>query len=75
MAKKTTQREDILDFIDKHGSITRADAFKLGIANFTARMSEIQQDGIAIKKTDIWHKNKKGQQTHHRVYARGSNEK
>lgn len=43
-----TQCERILKYLDQHGSITRAEAMsECGIANFTARISDLRRDGVA----------------------------
>ena len=44
-----TQCERILAYLDEHGSITRAEAMsECGIANFTARVSDLRRDGVAL---------------------------
>lgn len=44
-----TQCERILKYLDEHGSITRAEAMsECGIANFTARVSDLRRDGVAL---------------------------
>ena len=43
------QCERILKYLDEHGSITRAEAMsECGIANFTARVSDLRRDGVAL---------------------------
>jgi len=43
------QCERILKYLDEHGSITRAEAMsECGIANFTARVSDLRRDGETV---------------------------
>ena len=46
-----TQQEQILKYIDEHGSITPMEAFrKLGITKLATRISELQAEGWEFKK-------------------------
>lgn len=52
-----TQKELVLDYMNKHKGITRKNAFAdLGIANLPARISELKDDGFVIH--EIWEKGK-----------------
>lgn len=46
--EKRKQKERIVTFIERFGSITHKDASNLGILGFTARMSELRQDGVVF---------------------------
>lgn len=41
-----TQYQKIINFIEKHGSITPMDAFPLGITKLSTRVSEMRRKGI-----------------------------
>ena len=41
-----TQKQEILEYIRKHGSITPMDAFPLGITKLATRVSEMRSAGI-----------------------------
>lgn len=47
------QVEIVLDYMAKHGGITRMEAFQIGIANLPARISDLNQLGFEICK--VWH--------------------
>lgn len=65
-----TQREAILDYIEKFGSITPFQAFSdLGITKLATRISEMRQDGMEFKIEIVKSKNRYG---HSVVYARYS---
>ena len=50
MAKRPTQKDRILDFIKKHGSITPMDAYgQLGITKLSTRVGEMRREGIEFK--------------------------
>lgn len=45
MAKKSTQRDEVINYIKEHGTITRLDAFlDLGIAELPARICELKKE-------------------------------
>ena len=51
MARRKTQREQVLQYINDFGSITRAQAFMdLGIAELAARICELQKEGYSFNK-------------------------
>lgn len=65
------QREKILDYIDRHGSITPMDAFlDLGITKLATRVSELIRDGVRIEKTQKSGKNRFGETVHFMEYRR-----
>lgn len=53
MERKVTQKQKILEYIRRHGSITPKDAEGNGINSMrlAARIGELQKDGYAITKT------------------------
>lgn len=52
-----TQKQRIIDYINKFGSITTLDAFMdLGITRLSARIAEMEQDGIVLNRA--WESNK-----------------
>lgn len=68
-----TQCERILDYIDRHGSITRAEAMsECGIANFTARISDLRRDGVALDVETVTQKNCYGETVRFARYRRVS---
>ncbi len=69
-----TQCERILDYIDQHGSITRAEAMsECGIANFTARISELRREGVKLDVETVSRKNRYGENVRFARYRRASN--
>lgn len=44
-----SQAKEILDYIEKHGSITSMEAYDLGITRLGARIYDLRQAGIDIK--------------------------
>mgnify|MGYP002515524145 CR=1 FL=1 len=68
-----TQCERILDYIDQHGSITRAEAMsECGIANFTARISDLRQQGVKLDVETVTQKNRYGESVRFARYRRAS---
>ena len=67
-----TQQERILDYIDKHGSITPMDAFlDLGITKLATRVSELIRGGVRISKSQKSGKNRFGEPVRYMEYRRG----
>ena len=67
------QCERILKYLDEHGSITRAEAMsECGIANFTARVSDLRRDGVAQDVETVIKKNKDGETIAYGVYRRAN---
>ena len=66
------QKEQILDYIDRFGSITTYEAFMdLGITYMTTRISELRRkDGIEIADTTIARKNRLGKTVYFKRYWR-----
>lgn len=46
---KLRQRDQILEYINFHGSITVRDIYRLGINGGTARISDLRKDGYNIQ--------------------------
>nr|DAO77213.1 MAG TPA: helix-turn-helix domain protein [Bacteriophage sp.] len=66
-----TQCEKILAYLDKHGSITTMEGMsKLRIANFTARISDLRRDGVALDVETITQKNRYGETVRFARYRR-----
>lgn len=67
------QCERILKYLDEHGSITRAEAMsECGIANFTARISDLRKAGVELTKETVIKKNKDGETIAYEVYRRAN---
>lgn len=66
-----TQCEQILDYLAEHGSITRAEAMsECGIANFTARISDLRQQGVELDVETVTRKNRYGERIRFARYRR-----
>ena len=66
-----TQREMILDYISRFGSITPMEAFSdLGITKLATRISEMRKDGYTVDIEIVKSKNRFGKSV---SYARYSN--
>nr|DAF81395.1 MAG TPA: helix-turn-helix domain protein [Caudoviricetes sp.] len=69
-----TQCERILKYLDEYGSITRAEAMnECGIANFTARISDLRRNGVALDVETVSQKNRYGENVRFARYRRASN--
>lgn len=65
------QCERILQYLDEHGSITRAEAMsELGIANFTARVSDLRRAGVELDTETVFQKNRYGEKVKYFRYRR-----
>lgn len=58
-----TQCEKILDYMDRHGSITTRDAFFFGCTRLAARIYEIEKDGWPIDREYVTVKNADGSES------------
>lgn len=68
-----TQCERILDYLAEHGSITRAEAMsECGIANFTARISDLRREGVKLDVETVIRKNRYGENVRFARYRRVS---
>ena len=69
-----TQCERILKYLDEYGIITRAEAMnECGIANFTARISDLRRNGVALDVETVSQKNRYGENVRFARYRRASN--
>ncbi len=69
-----TQCEKILAYLDEHGSITTMEGMsKLRIANFTARISDLRRDGVALDVETVTQKNRYGETVRFARYRRKEN--
>ena len=65
-----TQKQRILNYMKRHGSITARDAFiHLGITKLATRVSEMSSDGIEFEKEWIKGKNRWGEPEKHMKYT------
>ena len=49
-----TQKEEVLEYLNRHGSITSMQAFKhLGITRLAARISDLRKDRVPIGSKSI----------------------
>lgn len=56
-----TQCEKVLDYMNRHGSITAKQAYtQLGIMRLASRISDLKRQGYLIKSEDIKVKNRDG---------------
>jgi hypothetical protein len=67
---KSNQRELILEYITRFGSITPMEAFAdLGITKLATRISEMRRDGVGIKVESVSSKNRFGKTVHFAKYS------
>jgi hypothetical protein len=51
--EKHTQKQDLLDYLRRRGSVTRIEAFHdLGICELSSRIGELQKDGWRFDRND-----------------------
>jgi hypothetical protein len=61
--KKLTQREEVLEYIKRYGSIDFLSAiYDLGISQLAARIVELQYDGVLIEKKKIKRRARNGKE-------------
>ncbi len=70
---KVKQKERILQYIKDFGSITHGESVsELGILGFTARMTELRQDGYHFRQEMERSRNRYGEPVHYyRYYLEG----
>lgn len=67
------QNQQVLDYIDRHGSITSLEAFKkLGVTRLSARIKDIKDAGIQIDGLWDYTVNRYGDQCRVKRYFRGT---
>jgi len=50
-AERRIQKQDVLDWLNRHGSLTRMEAFiELGICELSSRIGELERDGWIIPR-------------------------
>lgn len=69
LERKPTQREKVLNYITKFGSITSWEAYsELGITQLAARIFELKKLGYEFSKERKNTFNRLGEKTHYDVY-------
>ena len=69
LVRKPSQREKVLDYIVKFGSITSWQAYSdLGITQLGARIFELKEQGYIFSKTRVNTTNRLGEKTHYDEY-------
>ena len=67
---KQTQCSRILEYMDRFGSITTAEAFMdLGIARLASRICDLKQQGYVFKTAIESSKNRYGEPVHYKRYS------
>ena len=67
---KKNQKQRILDYIDTYGSITALDAVRdLGVLQLSARLVEMEKDGITFKKQQESATNRFGETIYYTRYS------
>ena len=70
--KKPTQKQLILDYIDRFGSITPIQAFAdLGITRLAARVSDLKEAGVDVRTEMVSARNIFGKQIKYAKYSIG----
>lgn len=70
MAKKITQRDRVIQYINDFGSISSWDAYKdLGITQLATRIFELKRLGYRFKTERIATKNRYGDSSHYLKYT------
>ena len=65
-----TQRQRIIEYMNKYGSITPLDAFRdLGITKLATQVSYMIRDGYSIEKSYEKSKNRFGETCHYMRYS------
>ena len=64
-----TQKERILDYLNRFGAITPMEAFQdLGITKLATRISELKKDGVKFDQKNIQVKNRYGRVINYMCY-------
>lgn len=67
---KKNQRQRILDYIDEFGSITALEAVRdLGVLQLSARLVELEKDGIVFHKEQESALNRFGERVYYTRYS------
>ena len=66
-----TQKQQVLDYLDKYGSIEPLQALRdLGVFRLAARIHDIEQSGIAVPRETFSFKKRDGTKGHATRYLR-----
>ena len=64
-----SQKQEILEYIKKHGSISSWEAYsKLGITQLGARLNQLRKDGYLFETEWVHKKNRNGKKTSYKKY-------
>lgn len=67
---RVTQHQEIIEYIQRYGSITPMEAFAdLGITKLATRVSEMRRDGMRFKIETVKSKNRYGKTVHFAKYS------
>lgn len=55
-----TQLEEMMDFLDKHGSITGMQCIEMGIMNYKGRVADLRKLGVDIETSMESYTNSQG---------------
>ena len=59
--EKRGQKQDILDWLNQYGSLTRMDAFEyLGVCELSSRIGELERDGWIIPREPLHGRGRNG---------------
>lgn len=65
-----TQNDKVLEYMEKHGSITAWDAvYNLGVFRLSARISDLKHDGYRIKSETVRKKDGRGEYKNYAKYS------
>ena len=64
-----SQKEQVLEYIKKHGSISSIQAFHIGITRLSARIWALRNDGLNITSRRITYKAGDGKMKHYDEYV------
>lgn len=66
-----TQKEQVLDYMRTHGSISTIQAFHIGITRLSARIWDLKADGVPIISNTIYYRTDDGKRKHYDEYRLG----
>lgn len=71
MVNKKNQKQRIVEYIEKYGSITPMQAIhELGITKLATRISELKQEGYEVRTQILYAPNRYGENTRFARYSR-----
>lgn len=69
MSEKKTQRDYVLEYVQRFGSITSWEAYKeLGVTQLAARIFELEKRGCVFSRERVNTTNRLGKATHYVIY-------